>query len=162
MLRQPFPWLILAVGLFALVPYLDRRRPAAREPAARRRLHHARQQSQPDDRLCRLHQFRQHRLLRPRRLHLRLSGERRGTGRWWWRRSPAASAVSPLALRVRPRHPAPARRVLRARDHRRQRGGASSSSPISSRGAAPPASICRSTPTSRSAARCRRCGSSIF
>ena len=51
------------------------RRRAAREPGARRRLHHARQQSQPDARLCRLHQFRQHRLLRAGRLYLRLAGQ---------------------------------------------------------------------------------------
>ena len=62
---------------------------------------------------------------------------------------------------VRLRHPAAARRVLRALDHRHQRGGARSSSPISSPGAAPPASISRSTPMGRSAVRCRRCGRSI-
>ena len=68
-----------------------RQRAAAREPAARRRLHHARQQSQHDARLCRIHQFRQHRLLRPRRLYQRLSGQRACTGRWLRRRLPPAS-----------------------------------------------------------------------
>ena len=76
LMRRPFFWIIaLVIAVFAIVAVDRQQRRAAREPAARRALHHARQQSQPDARLCRLHQFRQHRVLRPGRLHLRLAGE---------------------------------------------------------------------------------------
>ena len=73
----------------------------------------------------------------------------------------AGVAVSLLGADFRPRHPAPARRLFRARDDRRQRGGAGLRRQFPTLGRlVGPLSSGRAC--SRPwAGRCRRCGSSI-